>query len=135
INVFGLAVSMACCISIAIYTKHELSYDRFNEKADRIYRVCLDRVYPERRVLWASIAPGTYDGVRELPEVESVTRISHDRRTVAVEDKKGFEEKVIRVDPSFLSIFTVHFVSGNPRTALRDPSSIILTESAAQKYI
>src|SRR5689334_6488148 len=57
INVFGFAVAMACCILIFLYMADEHAYDRHLVNANRIYRVCLDRIYPERSVMWATVPP------------------------------------------------------------------------------
>src|SRR5687768_13081542 len=76
INVFGLATGMAVCLLIVLFIKSELGYDAFHSKADRIYRVALERKYPERSTHYSFI-PGTIgEAIRtEFPEVEESTRL------------------------------------------------------------
>lgn len=135
INVLGFALGMASCLLIGLFLRNEFSYDRHNEKLDRIYRVGLDRVYPERNVRWAPVAPAVRDGlIEEFPEIEQATRVSMNSTTVSSNDEKAFEEKVAMVDTSFLNVFSAEFIQGDPTTALQDPSSIVITESTASKY-
>ncbi|MEJ0032510.1 MAG: ABC transporter permease [Bacteroidota bacterium] len=135
INVLGFAVAMACCILIFLYMSDEHAYDRHYANTDRIYRVALDRVYPERNVMWASIPPGVRDGlVAELPEVEAATRISRMRQPVSTERIKTFNEPVIAVDPTFFKVFSHQFIHGDAATALLEPASVVITKRAAEKY-
>src|SRR4051812_20000268 len=98
INVFGFAVAMSCCILIFLYMSDEHAYDRHYMNADKIYRVALDRVYPERNVMWAPIPPGVRDGfVTELREVEAPTRIKKMRQAVRNDRIKTFDEPVTAV--------------------------------------
>ena len=135
INVFGFAVAMACCILIFLYMGDEHAYDRHHTNAERIYRVALDRVYPERNVMWAPIPPGVRDGlVAELPEVEAATRISRMSQPVSTERIKTFDEPVIAVDDTFFKIFSHRFIHGDVKTALSQPASVVITKKAAEKY-
>jgi putative ABC transport system permease protein len=135
INVLGFAMAMACCILIFLYMSDEHAYDRHYNNAERIYRVGLDRVYPERNVMWASIPPGVRDGlVAELPEVEAATRISRMRQAVSTERTKTFDEPVVAVDGTFFKVFSYTFIHGNAATALSQPSSVVITKRAAEKY-
>jgi putative ABC transport system permease protein len=134
INVAGFSIAMACCIFIALFVADEVSYDKQNVNIDRIYRVALDRIYPDRNVEWARIAPGVKDGlVNDIPEIEEATRVRHGDFTVSVQKIKSFEEKVIQVDPSFFKIFTVDFLKGSSSAALNDPNSVVLSSKAARK--
>ncbi|HMJ70083.1 MAG TPA: ABC transporter permease [Cyclobacteriaceae bacterium] len=135
INVFGFAVAMACCILIFLYMADEHSYDRHHANAGRIYRVCLDRIYPERNVMWAPIPPGVRDGLlAEFPEVVAATRIRKEEFTVSTERFKAFDEPVIAVDESFFSVFSHQFIHGHAATALTRPASVVITRRIAEKF-
>ncbi len=134
INIFGFAVAMACCILIFLYMADEHSYDRHYSHADRIARICLDRVYPERNVLWASIPPAVRDGlIAEFPEVEAATRVRKEEFTVSTDRIKGFDEPVIAVDETFFDVFSHDFIRGNSK-ALTKPASVVITQRMAEKY-
>lgn len=134
INVFGFAVAMACCILIFLYMADEHSYDRHFANANRIARICLDRIYPERNVMWATVPPAVRDGlVAEFPEVEAATRIRKEEFTVSTDRVKGFDEKVIAVDDAFFQVFSHEFIKGN-QDAFKSPASVVITQRMAEKY-
>jgi len=136
INVFGLTVGIACCLLILLFVVDEISYDKYHEKADRIYRVGL----------YGFIGGNEFNGVvtcspmaktlaDEFPDVEAATRARNFGFPVfRYEDKVFSEEKVFWVDPGFFDVFTVPFIQGDPKTALEKPVSIVLTRSIADKY-
>jgi putative ABC transport system permease protein len=136
INVFGLAVGIACCLLIVLFVRDEMSFDRHNEKFDRIHRVGLS----------GFINNSAFDGVvtpspmakalvNEFPEVEAATRLRNFGFPVfRYGDKVFSEERVFWVDASFFDVFTVPFITGDPKTALEKPLTIVLTRSMARKY-
>lgn len=131
INVAGLAVGLAGCILIALFVWDELSYDRFHEKADRIYRVVRQG---EDLNTSALLAPTMED---ELPEVERAVRISprwFDEVLVTRGNTSFYEEDFFFTDPAFFDVFSFPLIRGNPDTALERPFTVILTETMAQKY-
>jgi putative ABC transport system permease protein len=134
INTAGLSVGMAACFLIGLYIFYEWSFDRHHEKADRIYRVALNRVYPTNEVHWASIGPGVGTGLKEsLPEIESAVRMF--KLTIApfqMGDQQFIEERVVATEPSVFDVFSIPVLSGN--ASLSDPNSIVLTQSMAKKY-
>jgi len=136
INVFGLAVGIACCVLIVLFIRDELSYDDFHLKGDRIFRVGLDGFVNNNRFYGVSTpAPMAKTLVDEYPEIEAATRIQHSGFPVfRYEDKVFSEEKVFWVDGSFFDVFTVDFIQGDPKTALVDPATIVLTRSMVKKY-
>jgi putative ABC transport system permease protein len=136
INIFGLAVGIACCLMIVLYVFDEISYDRYHEKADQIYRVGIDGFINNISFHGAiTCSPMAQTLVREFPEVEAATRLRNFGFPVfRYEDKVFSEERVFWVDQSFFDIFTVPFVKGNPETALAEPNTIVLTQSMALKY-
>ncbi len=137
INILGLAIGMACFLVIALYVKGELGYDAHHEKADRIYRMVLDRIYPGRHTEYAIIPPSYAASVKsEFPEVEASTRLAKFPGGVLI--KRGeevFEEKErVWADSNFFSVFTIPFISGDPNEALKKPNAVVLTASTARKY-
>ena len=136
INVFGLAVGIACCLLILLFVFDELSYDKYHEKADRIYRAGLNGFISGNEFNGViSATPMAQTLVDEYPEVEAATRARNFGFPVfRYEDKVFSEEKVFWVDPGFFDVFTVPFIQGDPVTALDKPETIVLTQSMASKY-
>ena len=134
INIAGLAIGLAAVILILLYVQFELSFDRYHEKAGRIYRVAGERVGSERpsSVMPAPLAPAM---MAEFPEVVSATRF-YDLNNVYISygDKNFFEDKFFFTDPETFDMFSLELVKGNPRTSLSDPYSILLSESMVEKY-
>ena len=136
INIVGLAIGLACCILILLYVRDELSYDRFNEKAERIYRVGLHGIIGTNEFNGAaSSAPMAAALVQEYPEVVAAVRINNFGFPVLRYGEKVFsEERFFWADSNFFDIFTVHFLQGNPKDALNRPNTVVITESMAKKY-
>lgn len=137
INIFGLTVGLTCCLLIALYIQHELSYDNFELKGNRIARVIMGYQFDGSQ----ESAKGNYTSVRvasvfkrNFPEVESAIRMAEYERVVHYEDKLFNEKKFMYADPSFFDIFSFKLLLGNPHSALAAPNQVILTESAARKY-
>jgi putative ABC transport system permease protein len=136
INILGFSIGIACTVLILFWVHDELSYDRYHENKDRIYRV-LSRVptgegFLEAGVTPAALAPMIED---EFPEIEKATRFKSMGRYTFVKGEKKFKEKYCGLAESKLfSIFTFPFIKGNPQTCLDGPNSIVLTESLARKY-
>jgi len=137
INISGLATAMACCVVVLLYATNELSYDKFHEKKDFIYRLTSQKSmrntwYFSPRAPWPAGRT-----VKELfPEVKDYT-IYSGSLTPCIIKKEGElfgtkEERI--VSESFFGIFTFPFLHGDPSTALRDPSSLVITESFAQTW-
>jgi putative ABC transport system permease protein len=135
INLTGLAIGMTACFLIFLYVRFELSYDRVHKKADRIYRLVCDTKTPTE-TLYESItsAPMAINIKRDFPEVEAVVRIEESSFLVRRGDIKFQEERSLYADSAFFSVFDFPLVKGDPRKALTAPLSIVLSESAAQKY-
>jgi len=136
INIFGLAVGVACCLLIVLYVLDEISYDRYHEKADNIYRVGI-RGFVNNNLFHGVVtcAPMAQTLVNEFPEVKAATRLRNPGFPVfRHEDKVFSEERVFWVDQAFFDVFTVPFIKGNPKTALAQPNTIVLTRSMALKY-
>ncbi|HSD64691.1 MAG TPA: ABC transporter permease [Ignavibacteriaceae bacterium] len=136
INIFGLAVGIACCIIILLFIQNEFSYDKYNKNYHRIYRICLDAKISNNELNSAqSSGPCGQAFVQEIPEVENYTRLrNYGFPVIRYKDKAFSEERFYWVDSSFFDVFTVHFIEGNPETALIQPNSVVITKSTAKKY-
>lgn len=135
INVLGLAVGIATCTIIGLYVLDESSYDRFWKNSDRIYRATLDAKIGDDLLHEASVmAPVAQTIKDELPEIEASTRVIKVRE----ETKIRMGENVLRkgttafVDSNFFEVFDLPFVSGDPKTALDRPNTLVITELQAK---
>ncbi len=136
INIFGLAIGVACCVLIVLFVLDEVSYDRYHEKADKIYRVGI-RGFVNNNLFHGVVtcAPMAQTLVDEFPEVTAATRLQNPGFPVfRYKDKVFSEERVFWVDQAFFDVFTVPFIKGNPQTALAKPNTIVVTRSMALKY-
>ena len=138
INIFGLTVGLTCCLLILTYILHETSYDKYNTKADRIYRVTRSFNNKEGIVSLhlGAVAPPIGPLLQnDFPDIQAVTRLLPIGTTPMRYKEKIFNEKdIIFADNNFFRLFDVSLLRGNPSTALDDPSSIMLTEEVAKKY-
>jgi putative ABC transport system permease protein len=135
INVAGLAIGMTCCILILLWVQDELSYDRYHENADRIYRLCIDANVGTQLRAPVTMAPAAPAMISEFPEVVNAARmVRPERVSVKYEDRTFREENVGYADNSMFDLFTFPFISGDPQTALASPYSVVITEEMAKKY-
>jgi len=134
INIAGLAIGMACCILILLWVQDELSFDRFHENADSIYRVIQDIKFSDHSTTWAITQGPLGPSLKEdFPEIVNFTRVTGRRFRLAYQDN-SFDEVLGMADGSIFEMFTFPLVEGDPQTALSDPHSIVLTEEMARKY-
>ncbi|HYD92786.1 MAG TPA: ABC transporter permease, partial [Flavobacterium sp.] len=136
INLIGLTIGIIVCFFSMLYIGFELSYDRYNSKAERIFRVVTD-MRTSNGVEYKGTSPPMAPAILEMfPEVESATRIGLDYYMVRTEGNQinSYEEKIAYADSSLFSVFDFNFVSGNKRRALREPFSVVLSESLSRKY-
>src|SRR3978361_2260751 len=136
INLTGLAIGMAACLLILQYVSFELSFDNFHAKKDRIYRINQDRFENGKlSTRWAggSFAPGT-SFKANFPEVEDFVKISPAGDILlSYKDQKMLVTNDYFVSNSFFNIFSYQLLSGNPKTALSEPNSVVISESVAQR--
>jgi putative ABC transport system permease protein len=138
INISGLAIGVAACLVIVLFIVDELSYDAYNTKADRIYRVNEEIKFGSNHMtLCVSGAPTANAMLQDYPEIESTVRF-RSYGTYLVKTIEGTqnikEQNLIWTDSTFFKIFSVNVLEGNPETALKDPASIAISKSTAQKY-
>jgi len=136
INTLGLAAGIAFFIMISLFVIHELSYDKFHEKKDRIYRLILDGKIGEQEILGAfTPIPMAAAFKEEIPEIIDAVRMDNWGQTVIrYEDKTFIEDHFALADSTFFNIFTIPLIKGNPQEVLNAPHKVVLTESAAKKY-
>lgn len=138
INIAGLAAGMTCCLLTVLYVMQESGYDRFHSKAERIFRVVLgekEAGMPTNANGSLAIGPALK---KDFPEIVECVRLKKsgqgERIFVGHRDKKFYEDKFFFASPGFFSVFDFPLRSGDPKTALREPNSIVITEDMARKY-
>ena len=135
INLSGLSLGITACILIIQYVNVELSYDHFNKNVDHLYRVVNDRFQQGKRVHHSTM---TYSGISRAiseayPEVEQYSRVEPYRvEVISYEQTKIADQRAVGVDQSFLSMFSYPLITGDQKTALKEPNSVILTEKLAR---
>jgi putative ABC transport system permease protein len=135
INVLGLAIGMACCILILLYVRHELSYDRHHENAERIYRVAADVKFGGNDYQIAvSPSPMAEALARDFPEVVNAARFrNYGTFLIKKEGAQNFkEERVVYADNAIFEIFTIPLLAGD--AALTAPNAVVISKSTAKKY-
>ncbi|MGD8540570.1 MAG: ABC transporter permease, partial [Candidatus Aminicenantes bacterium] len=141
INTIGLALGMTCSFLIFFWVHDEIGYNRFHEKADRIFRV--NKTYQigsETEYNSSTPFPLARAIQDSFAEVIDATRFHRIRALISFKGEKGkednvfYERRVYAGDPSFFRIFTFPFAKGDPTTALAEPDSVVVTESIAAKY-
>ncbi|MCX2681742.1 ABC transporter permease [Galbibacter sp. EGI 63066] len=135
LNISGLAIGLTAGFLILMYIGFELSYDNFHSKGDRIYRVASDieinsNEDEANKPDWAT--PPVL--ASQFPEIQSMARVLYMPLTVRNNNLKFKENNTIVVDSSFFEIFDFELLSGNKKEVLKDPFSIVLSETASKKY-
>jgi len=135
INIFGLGVGVSCCMLIVLYAKDELSFDRFHERGNNIYRITADLTNSKGEVTKlgnTGLMPGPRF-VAQIPELECYVRLQPDYSNV----RKGaevFEQNALWADENFFEVFTFPFLYGDPKTCLKELNAVVVSEDVAQKY-
>ncbi len=136
INIVGLAIGVTTCILILMFVDYERSFDRFHGSADNIYRLNLEGKLGDNEFrMTNSAAPAGPTMLEEYPEVVNYTRIRNTGFPVLrYEDKVFSEERWFQADSTVFDVFTIPMVLGDPKTALTQPFSVVITERMAKKY-
>lgn len=135
INVIGLTVGLASCLLLFMYITHELSYDDFQKKADRLVRVTME--YSMEGHVDKVPVTGTKVGPefgRQFPEVALAARLINYRAIVHVNDRQFSEKRMMFADSALFSMFSFQLLRGNPQTALVGPNKLVLCQTTARKY-
>jgi putative ABC transport system permease protein len=138
-NYLTVAIGMACCALILLYVQHELSYDDFHSKGDRIYRVLRETRGEDGHVTFRAGISGPFAPalMNDFPEVENAVRLMESNQVwTRYEGERLFHERRrwLLVEPDFFTVFDFTFVQGDPATALRDPGSMVISEATAKQY-
>jgi len=138
INIFGLAIGLATSIFIFLYVINELSYDRFHEKSDRIYKAWISGMMPTGEMHDAVTAgPMAAALIADYPEVEQVVRLRQYGGFLVKNGDRVFnetEQDFLFTDSTFFDVFSFKLLKGDTKTCLKEPRSIVLTEEYAKKY-
>ncbi len=141
LNIFGLAVGLSVCLSILIYYRHETRYDTSHEYRDRIVRFEPRFLNPDgsENGGFATLAPGFVPLLaKDFPAIEKIARLvslkSFGDTFVTNGESVTREQRVFLADPEFLEILTLPFIEGDPRSALSEPNTVILSSSTARRY-
>jgi putative ABC transport system permease protein len=136
LNITGLSIGLACSLLITLFVLDELSYDRFNTQADRIYRI-------DEQVKFGDF---NYDGtqvpaimgpafMKDFKEIDQYTRFKSSPGIVIRKGNENIrEDRVLFADSSVFDVFTLDMIAGDKKTALKEPHSLVITESTARKY-
>jgi putative ABC transport system permease protein len=135
INIFGLSIGIASSIFILIFIFSELSYDKYHEKSDRIYRLYIDGN------LEGTVLKGAYTAVpsgpafrEEIPEISEFCRMKETgQRVLKYENNKFLEEEFVYADSSVFKIFDLNLIVGDPEKALTEPNTMVINRSSAEK--
>lgn len=134
ITILGLAVGMAATILLFIYVQHEFSYDKFNTRAPRIYRMVsiLGQDKSWTLPICTRFSDSTF--ASQIPEVDQVVQFYAGGSSEVVVNNQRFKDlDLLYTDPNIAKVFTLNFLDGNSETALTDPSSMVVTDVIAQK--
>jgi putative ABC transport system permease protein len=136
INIIGLAAGLATCLLIFLYILDELSFDKYNTNANRIYRVNNEVKFGGNQFDLA-ITPALLGPtmVKDFPQVEQYTRIRWYGSFLVKKGNENIQEgRVGFADSTLFEVFTLPMIAGDPNTALKEPHSLVITEKIAKKY-
>ncbi|MHA4810990.1 ABC transporter permease [Flavitalea flava] len=140
INIGGLAIGIASSLLLLSYTAFQLSFDNFHDKKENLYRVDLTHFQNSKLIFqsaenYAGLGPALN---KEFPEVIGQARLynmGYKNNCVFTYNNTFFrEQKFLYADPSFLTLFTFPFIEGDPKTALTQPYTAVISESFAKKF-
>ena len=136
INVFGLALGIATCLLILLYVQNELSYDNFNVKGDRIVRVVFRGSVQGEKMKEAHVMPPTAQALKsDYPEVQEATRFRNAGYPRITYGNKTLKENAFAyADSNFFQVFSLPIIKGDPKTALLQPNTVVVSETFALKY-
>lgn len=136
INIAGLSISLAACLLIALFVSGELSYDRFHEKGDRVFRLTPKINYPNGTTSKRAVSSPPFAVFlhNDFPEFEKIAKVIESSRRLSVNDKAFYNTSLLSSDSAFFEIFSFPVLYGETTTALYEPNSIVVTESLAKTY-
>ena len=134
INIFGLSIGITCSLLILIFIKNEISYDKFHENKDDLYRMVFEMVNQDGRIISPQMtAPPAPAMIEEFREVEAATRITGYRNGYFTYQNKSYKsDGVIYADSLFFEMFSFQLISGDPETILKEPFTLVINEETAK---
>ncbi|HKK61517.1 MAG TPA: ABC transporter permease, partial [Bacteroidales bacterium] len=136
INMAGLTIGLASAIIIILFISMEVSYDRFHERSDDIYRTYLDGKIGDQtfRGAWSSYVLGPA-AQKEIDEIEEYVRLEvFPQQLIWNGDERQIEDNVIFADSTFFRVFSFKLIHGNPDNVLSNPNSVVITRNKALQY-
>jgi len=136
INISGLSIGLACCMLILLYNKDEVSFDRFHKNAENIYRITSESMDTAGKITRTSGITGMMPGPnfkREIPEIKDFVRVQSERTAVKI-GTQIYQQEGNYVDDNFFSVFSFPMKAGDPKLALKDIHSVVLSEEVAKKF-
>jgi len=134
-TLIGLSLGMSSCILILMFSAHELSYDQYHEKKDRIFRMATEVQGTNFSGIAKVNGPWGPAALEEIPEVEAMTRfVMAGQQLISRNEKRFYEPGGFYADSTVARIFSYQWLKGDPRTALSSPNAIVLTSSLSRKY-
>ncbi len=136
LNITGLAAGIATCLLILLFVQDELSYDKFHENSDRIYRIVADFTLGGNSFTAANVGPPTgFAIVNDYPEVENAVRLMSSGSWFVRYGENSFKEtEVIYADSTLFRVFTLPLINGDPQTALTRPNTMVISQRMVDKY-
>jgi putative ABC transport system permease protein len=136
LNIVGLSIGVACSLLIALYVLDELSYDRFNTQADHIYRIDEQLKFGDfnyNGTMVPAVMGPTF--AKDFSQIATYTRLKYNPEVIIRKGGENIrEDKAAYADSSLFDVFTLEMIAGDKKTALREPHSLVITESAARRY-
>jgi len=136
INIAGLTIGFACCVTLGRYIHDEWSYDRLHKHKKNIYRV-VSKIHQTGGAFSVAVTPGPLAPAlkEDFPEISQTCRIGKQRSAfIAVQDKVIEASQALSVDHSFFELFDFELIRGDRTTALLEPDDAILTETMAAQF-
>lgn len=137
IHISGLSIGMACVLLIFLFVRHEMSFDRYHEYADRIFRITMES-QEQDRTSHTTLTPNPLapELLAVFPEIQSAVRINdvHQKVKIQYNDRTYLEDGFILADPSIFDIFSFSLMRGDAARVLESPFSVVISETAAEKY-
>jgi putative ABC transport system permease protein len=134
-NIAGLALGLVCSLLTLLYVQHQVSFDRFHENGNRIFRLResdpRNTNYPIHSGTPAPLGPALQ---AECPDIESYLRVDDNQFLISYGEKRFWEYPVLLADANFFDVFSFPLVRGNPDDVLKNPGSVVISEDIAKKY-
>jgi len=136
INVVGLSIGIVCSVLILLFVVNELSYDKFHENADRIYRIAVEASIGDTKINQTYSSSETFRKLLEdFPEIEmGVKFLNLGRTPITLDENTFYESRIYAVDSTFFEIFSFPLIQGDPKTVLAEPNTMVISRDTAEKY-